>query len=571
MKDVLSLAKEFSIQIDNLCQFLPQDRVVEFAALSPTALLEQTQRAAAPAEMTEWHTKLKELHGMIKKDQSTQQHDRESLANLQSRQNASRADVERMEERNTLELRVKALQAARPFVQYTEARAVANAAKQRKRDAQRDLQELEASVEPLLQSVNAKSSYKDRIQNVMRQRKAAVSQDDDRAKSLHTKQQSCLNKAQEYENTRRSEREADKTRRNEVIKLEDQIKSLENEIEAGSPEIDTTAFNERLREKTRILQELERDMTDVQQKIRDKKTQKIEKERLLNQAKRELESLKSQEGQQLATLKRISKDSAAAWEWIQANQKRFQGEIYGPPLLVCSVRDVRYTKALEGVLRKGDFTTFTCTNNSDYTELQRQLLGRQGLNLSDINIRTITRPLSEWKSPVSDNDLAKYGLDSWLINHLDGPEPVLSMLCDSAGLHRTGATLGKLSGEQYRRLENSVLSEWVDSHSKYRVNRRREYNASSTTVTSLQQPRVWVEQGVDAGAVQQAVDKIGELNEQLEIIEGEIIALKELSQSKSSAYDTNKKEKVSCPWRYHQRLAKLRRKLYKMTKIASRR
>jgi len=45
--DVSKLVRDhFSIQLDNLCQFLPQDRVSEFARLTPAALLVETQRAS---------------------------------------------------------------------------------------------------------------------------------------------------------------------------------------------------------------------------------------------------------------------------------------------------------------------------------------------------------------------------------------------------------------------------------------------------------------------------------------------------------------------------------------------
>ena len=37
-KDVEASLKKLSIQIDNLCQFLPQDRVVEFAKVSTNSL-----------------------------------------------------------------------------------------------------------------------------------------------------------------------------------------------------------------------------------------------------------------------------------------------------------------------------------------------------------------------------------------------------------------------------------------------------------------------------------------------------------------------------------------------------
>ncbi|KAK3615533.1 Structural maintenance of chromosomes protein 5 [Elasticomyces elasticus] len=54
------LTRSFSIRVDNLCQFLPQDKVSEFAKLSPIQLLADTQRAA-PLQMCEWHDQLKTM------------------------------------------------------------------------------------------------------------------------------------------------------------------------------------------------------------------------------------------------------------------------------------------------------------------------------------------------------------------------------------------------------------------------------------------------------------------------------------------------------------------------------
>lgn len=38
------IRKEFNIQIDNLCTFLPQEKVQDFAKLNPQQLLEQTEQ-----------------------------------------------------------------------------------------------------------------------------------------------------------------------------------------------------------------------------------------------------------------------------------------------------------------------------------------------------------------------------------------------------------------------------------------------------------------------------------------------------------------------------------------------
>ncbi|EDN08568.1 hypothetical protein HCAG_05067 [Histoplasma mississippiense (nom. inval.)] len=80
---VLELAKSFSIQIDNLCQFLPQDKVAEFAALSPIELLHSTQRAAAGPQMLQWHEDLKSLRAEQKKLLAANAGEREQLANLE--------------------------------------------------------------------------------------------------------------------------------------------------------------------------------------------------------------------------------------------------------------------------------------------------------------------------------------------------------------------------------------------------------------------------------------------------------------------------------------------------------
>lgn len=42
LKDIENLVRDFNIQVENLCSFLPQDRVVSFAALDSASLLKET-------------------------------------------------------------------------------------------------------------------------------------------------------------------------------------------------------------------------------------------------------------------------------------------------------------------------------------------------------------------------------------------------------------------------------------------------------------------------------------------------------------------------------------------------
>ena len=58
---VEDLMKSLSIQLDNLCQFLPQDRVQDFAKQDSGKLLENTEKAVASASGIDLSAKRKEL------------------------------------------------------------------------------------------------------------------------------------------------------------------------------------------------------------------------------------------------------------------------------------------------------------------------------------------------------------------------------------------------------------------------------------------------------------------------------------------------------------------------------
>lgn len=68
LKKYLEHVAQFNIQINNLCQFLPQDRVQDFAKMNPQELLHNTQTSVCSPECGELFEKLKELRAQQKGD-----------------------------------------------------------------------------------------------------------------------------------------------------------------------------------------------------------------------------------------------------------------------------------------------------------------------------------------------------------------------------------------------------------------------------------------------------------------------------------------------------------------------
>lgn len=61
LKAVTGVMEAAKIQIDNLCQFLPQDKVGEFSRMNPVQLLKATETAIMDGDLAITHDKIIEL------------------------------------------------------------------------------------------------------------------------------------------------------------------------------------------------------------------------------------------------------------------------------------------------------------------------------------------------------------------------------------------------------------------------------------------------------------------------------------------------------------------------------
>ncbi|KAI9721219.1 MAG: hypothetical protein M1812_002380 [Candelaria pacifica] len=521
-KLVLDLARSFSIQIDNLCQFLPQDKVCEFAALSPVELLQSTQQAAAPAEMIEWHSNLKDLRREQKSVQAHVAGDKENLASLESRHQMQRADVERLRERAAIQERLRLLQKARPFAKYREARNRYLEAKRTKKDAQATLKELEKEVEPSLRAINAKEEYRNLVNEAVKDRKRAVERAEATADNMVAKQKGMEDKLKDLVMSFDAERNGDKTRKRDLARVEAQITSYKRQMDVEPIEVDVASYNEQRREKERGMEEI-RTRIDASKESSDAIMRRFrDDDEKVRRACVELESLESQAGQQGTKLRQRSRDTAIAWDWIQSHQDMFDKPVYGPPIIECSIKDPKYVDAIEGLFQNNDLLAFTCQTRQDFKRLQQQLYGV--MKLADIVLHTVSSGIERFKPPVSEDAMRRYGFEGWAIDYISGPEPVLAMLCGECRLNQTGVILRDISDQQYSALEDSPISSWVTGKQSYQITRRREYGpgATSTRVRNLRKATVWTTQAVDPRAkndlqdnIQGWRDEIAELNRQI--------------------------------------------------------
>ena len=196
-------------------------------------------------------------------------------------------------------------------------------------------------------------------------------------------------------------------------------------------------------------------------------------------------------------MKKQFPELATGWEWIEANQDQFEKPVFGPPMVSCSIKDERYSDQVQGLLQNDDFTCFTAQTRNDYKKLSDQLYRVMSLS---VVIRTCSSPLESYRSPISPEAARQLGLDGFAIDYLDGPAPVLAMLCAERGLQRSGVSLNEHTDAQYENLvQSGTVTQWAAGKQSYIVRRRREYGPQAmTTVTkNIQRGRYWTSQTVD--------------------------------------------------------------------------
>ncbi|KAF4124634.1 Chromosome segregation ATPase [Geosmithia morbida] len=496
-KTIQNLMRQLKIQVDNLCQFLPQDRVVEFAASTPIDLLHETLRAGAPEEMLVWQGQLQGLHKDKKELTASIEADSDSLKNLENRQQGLQADVDRIREREEIQTNVENLRAAHLMCRYQEAREAFRAAKERKAKAQRSLRRLESESGPSLEAVNRKQEYARKVGNLIPARRAIVKEAERKSQNLAAAMITAADQVKEFQDKIDAERTGFEAKKRELAGIRAKITSLQADLQNQPPEFNGGDWNQKIRAEDHIKRDLESERRQLEGQIRDLRDKGKRLNGHLNRIAEDIESFDTSQGQQLALMKRNFPDLARGWEWIQEHQDEFEQEVFGPPMVSCSIKDERYSDQVQSLLQNDDFSCFTVQTKNDYKKLSNQLYKVMSLS---VVIRSCAHSLGSFKPPVGPDQVRELGLDGFAIDFLEGPPTVLAMFCAERGLHRSGVSLRDHEDAQYEKLVHSgVVSQWAAGKQSYMVRRRKEYGPQAmTTVTkNIGRGRFWTSQPVD--------------------------------------------------------------------------
>ncbi|KAK0188724.1 P-loop containing nucleoside triphosphate hydrolase protein [Armillaria mellea] len=437
-REISSQMAALNVQIGNLCTFLPQDKVSEFAAMSPQDLLKETQRAAGDQNLTAWHKTLIEAGADQKKISDLIKSELGQLQQMRERNEAIERDVQRCLERQKIEQEIALLEVLVPVQRYREARERYQTVKAEQRRCYHKV--------AALKDKNAPAH--DLLKRLALQHKKLEKDREDSKRSTQSK----FKKINERWNE-------DEGLENAVEDLQLKLETLDNEEKDRSKKIKTAQANiDNIRKelakevKLENQDDLIREMNELRQErqgvigrkreFEAEMTTNLDQEyqfkSRLEQSLDELKRLDNVEVRKLQKLAQWDRDTADAVVWYRNNKDKFRMEVFEPPYLSVNVPDHAFASAVEMAFSANNMKTFVAQCQEDYDTLNRNINDNQVLGRK-VWVTTWYRARMDRlfvPPPMERDELARHGFSGYLLDYVTCPQGLEWFLQVELNLHR---------------------------------------------------------------------------------------------------------------------------------------
>uniref|UniRef100_A0A674PF14 Structural maintenance of chromosomes protein 5 n=1 Tax=Takifugu rubripes TaxID=31033 RepID=A0A674PF14_TAKRU len=484
-KAVEEEVKNLCIQVSNLCQFLPQEKVGEFAKMSKTELLEATEKSVGPPEMFEFHCELKNFRSKERELENTVTEKTKYIEKAKQRNERNKHDVNRYYEKKRHLDMIELLEKKKPWVEYESTRKELESVKREREEAKRNLSALRHSQAPMIRKIK---EIEDRLQPFDDQIKSQTAAIKDAALKCKQKQDQLDRKQKEIEDI------------NQAFKLK---------------EMEEDDHQKRISNTRRIIEDLRtelakvEDQPDVTPRINDVNSElrrnQIERARIDGE-KCELSHCSHHTIICLNDMNNLMKvkeeklrgrhrDTHAALQWLRQNRNRFRGNVYEPMLLEINVKDHRFAKYVENHISFQDLRAFVFQRKEDMEIFMSEVRDKMNLKVNSISAPEQSRSKAQPSQNIE--DLRRFGFFTYLREMFDAPDEVMSYLCQQYNVHNV-----PVGTEQTKTMIRQVIEELnlrvlFTLDERYML-KRSVYSKMISTINSPVNPSQYLSIAVDA-------------------------------------------------------------------------
>lgn len=553
-KDVAAAVGQFDISLDNLCCFLPQDKVADFARMDPQRLLVETQRAAGHANLTRWHQALieadkehREIKKVLDKEQEDQNH-------LEQRNEGLSREVARYEQRERLREEVELLRLQISYNQYRRANAKYSELKKVLTNKSKEYNELRKLAEPIETKLEDLKAMKAKIEDSRTKATKRVNLVGREISKFFEEIEKYDSDTVDLQNSLDAIKQGESEHKKLVAMLKGQVADLVKQVEDEPEEADTGDIEAKIRKCRTAIREAETRIRDLQDERNEIGRETNHLHRRKDDALTKLKRMDDARARRLDALRTADNDCYRAVLWLRENRDLFEKDVFEPVMLEINVKSPQYVAQVESCLNWQSLRTFVCQTRSDYDRFTSELIDKRKLNLNVAeNERGRTLAQMEDSRPLTLQQIQDLGFDDYIANLIEAPDVVLQYLCGASNIHLIPVALSdsKVHPEQVEQLKQ--IKRYIAGRSNHTISFSQYGRGLPQTLSRDIKPARALAQSVNqtekdaldrtmqevAEKLAEAEDRVGELNkvikEEKEKISGQQDKRKELEGERLDA------------------------------------
>ncbi|XP_029860320.1 structural maintenance of chromosomes protein 5 isoform X2 [Aquila chrysaetos chrysaetos] len=481
LKTVEEQIAALNIQVDNLCQFLPQDRVGEFAKLSKIELLEATEKSVGPPEMYQFHCELKNFREKERELENLFRDKTNSLEKMRQRVERYKQDVERYHERKRHLDLIEMLERKRPWVEYENVRQQHEEVKQSRDQAKEELKNLKEMQFPVKKKIQETEDYFKNLDMKIRDKAAEIKDISQKCKQKQDALEMKDKQIEEIHQALRMKKDEEMDRQVKIHNTQKMIEEWKNELSTMAASADLQPQTDAVNNELKKLQE-ERANTDsdISDLTAEKMNQKREEKRITDR----LGQLNNIMNMKEENLKGKFRDTHSALMWLRNNKDKFKKKVCEPMML--EMRDNQKLR-VNAVCAPAE----SCAESLP------------------------SRPIEE---------LHRYGFFSYLRELFDAPHPVMSYLCSQYHVHDVPVGTEKTRNMIERVIQETKLRQIYTAEEKYIVKVSAYTNLTFSTNTSLREAQ-FLTSSVDTDERRQLENEQRDINNTLKSLDMHLTTL----------------------------------------------
>uniref|UniRef100_W5LNS0 Structural maintenance of chromosomes protein 5 n=1 Tax=Astyanax mexicanus TaxID=7994 RepID=W5LNS0_ASTMX len=520
-KAVEEAVKELQIQVGNLCQFLPQEKVGEFAKMSKIELLEATEKSVGPPEMYNFHCELKTCRTKERDLENLCKEKANFLEKAKQRNERNKVDVERYHmKRRHLDM-IQMLEKKKPWVEYETARKELEEVKKQREEMKKTAKSLKETQAPLLKKIQAMESKLQPIENQMKEKTVKIREASQRCKH---KQDQLDRKHKEIDDIKQalSLKQTEETDRQKRIgNTQRMIQDLQRELDNMGSQEDVTPKIEKVNADLRTILEEKARLDGEQQDLRRDKDEGFGELRRLQIRLRGLEDMMNRKEEMLRNRFR---DTYQALQWLRKNRNLFEGNVYEPMMLVINVRDPKFAKYIESHVPVNDLRAFVFQKQRDMEKFMSEVRDNQKLRVNSVIAplescanRPPSRPLESLK---------RFGFISYLRELFDAPDEVMSYLVHQYRVNDVPVGTEKTKSMIETVIKESQLRMIYTAEEKYTV-KKSAYSNKTISSNSALRPSQFLSMAIDSEEKRQLEEQLSAAQQKVEDVDARMKSIQE--------------------------------------------